>query len=208
MAICKTCGQSIDDNARFCWACGAKVEPQAAPEEEQVPHEEPVIAEKEPEAPHEERKETVSEADAPRDAGEPVWEAEPAPLWEQKAEPVWEEPENAWEQRGPRKSPAPPAPPVWEEQEKPEKDAVIGTGGYFVTLLLLCIPVLNLILAAIWALGGTGRTNRRNLARGYLLLVLVVMVALSAAYLLIYLLAPELVLKFNQLIRNLAGVLF
>ncbi len=52
--------------------------------------------------------------------------------------------------------------------KKPE-DRVLGTGAFFGTVLLLSLPVLGLLLQIIWACGGTNSTNRRNLARAYLI---------------------------------------
>ncbi len=48
-------------------------------------------------------------------------------------------------------------------------DRVLGTGAFFGSVLLMSIPVLGLLLQIIWALGGTGSQNRRNLARAYLI---------------------------------------
>ena len=60
--------------------------------------------------------------------------------------------------------------PVYDyapKRKTPER--VLGTGGYFGSLLLMHIPVIGLLLQIIWACGGTGSLNRRNHARATLI---------------------------------------
>jgi hypothetical protein len=49
------------------------------------------------------------------------------------------------------------------------KEAPISTGGWFGILFLLALPALNLLFLIIWAVGGTGRVNKKNFARAVLL---------------------------------------
>ena len=49
----------------------------------------------------------------------------------------------------------------------------ITTGGYIGIMLLMCIPVLGIVLAIIWALGGCKKVNKRNLARAALIMMLI-----------------------------------
>ena len=47
---------------------------------------------------------------------------------------------------------------------------------WWVTLLVLCVPFLNLILCLVWALRSSGNIHRRNFCRATLLLIPVVVV--------------------------------
>ena len=47
----------------------------------------------------------------------------------------------------------------------------MGTWGYVGSLLLMGLPLAGLILAIVWAAGGTSNVHRRNLARAVLILM-------------------------------------
>ncbi len=49
----------------------------------------------------------------------------------------------------------------------------ITTGGYIGIMLLMCIPVVGLILAVVWAFGGCKKVNKRNLARATLIMMVI-----------------------------------
>ncbi len=49
--------------------------------------------------------------------------------------------------------------------------APVGAFEFFVIFLLLLIPVVNLVLLAIWSLGGCKKVNKRNFARAYLVML-------------------------------------
>ena len=53
-------------------------------------------------------------------------------------------------------------------------DTQMTTGGWFLTLLILAIPVLNLIMFLAWALG-VGNRNRVNYCRASILWVVVLL---------------------------------
>lgn len=48
---------------------------------------------------------------------------------------------------------------------------VLGTWGFVGSLLLMAIPLVGFIITIVWASGGAYNLNRRNLARGYLVLI-------------------------------------
>jgi uncharacterized membrane protein YvbJ len=48
---------------------------------------------------------------------------------------------------------------------------VLSTWGFVGSLLLMSIPFVGFILMIVWASGGVYNLNRRNLARGYLVLM-------------------------------------
>ena len=52
----------------------------------------------------------------------------------------------------------------------------LTVGEWWVTLVVLCIPLLNLILCLVWALRSSGNIHRRNFCRATLLLIPVAVV--------------------------------
>ena len=66
--------------------------------------------------------------------------------------------------------------------------AVLTSWGFVGSLLLMSLPIVGFIITIVWASGGVVNLNRRNLARGYLLLMaigvviyILVIIALVAA---------------------------
>jgi uncharacterized membrane protein YqjE len=49
----------------------------------------------------------------------------------------------------------------------------LSTGEYFLTMLLLGLPLVGFILMLVWAFGG-GNVNRRNLCRAVLIFTVIV----------------------------------
>src|SRR5512136_602909 len=62
-----------------------------------------------------------------------------------------------------------------EAAPSPEKRP-LTVGEWLLTLIVLCIPLLNLILCLVWALRSSGNIHRRNFCRATLLLIPVVIV--------------------------------
>lgn len=60
---------------------------------------------------------------------------------------------------------------------QPLNNKVISVLGYITNLILLAIPIIGLIMAIIWVLGGSKNQNRINLAKAYLVLVIFALVA-------------------------------
>jgi hypothetical protein len=48
----------------------------------------------------------------------------------------------------------------------------LSTGEYFVTMLVLGLPVVGFVLLLVWAFGG-GNVNRRNLCRAVLIFTVI-----------------------------------
>jgi hypothetical protein len=67
-----------------------------------------------------------------------------------------------------------PAQPVFQNQPyvDPNK-APMKTSEFFWLELLMCIPLVGLILALVWGLGGNTNENRRNYCRAKLIWILV-----------------------------------
>ena len=52
----------------------------------------------------------------------------------------------------------------------------ISTGGYIGLSLLMCIPVVGIILAVIWAFGGCKKINKRNYCRAMLIMMVIALI--------------------------------
>jgi hypothetical protein len=48
---------------------------------------------------------------------------------------------------------------------------VLSTWGFVGSLIVMSLPLIGFIMSIVWASGGTTNLNRRNLARGYLLIM-------------------------------------
>ena len=51
---------------------------------------------------------------------------------------------------------------------------VLSSWGFVGSMLLMAIPFVGFIITIVWASGGVTNLNRRNLARGYLILMALV----------------------------------
>jgi hypothetical protein len=49
----------------------------------------------------------------------------------------------------------------------------MSVGEWFVTLLILALPVVNIVMYLVWAFSSVGNLNRRNYCRAVLLWLLV-----------------------------------
>lgn len=64
--------------------------------------------------------------------------------------------------------------------EQNNYDVSMSLGDWLITLVLLCIPCVNLIMLFIWAFGSTPET-KKNFARASLIMMLISIV-LSAVF--------------------------
>ncbi|MGL4485019.1 MAG: hypothetical protein ACRCUS_08730 [Anaerovoracaceae bacterium] len=53
-----------------------------------------------------------------------------------------------------------------------DRNTVMSVGQWFVTLIVLAIPILNVIMYLIWAFGA-GNKNRANFCRAGLIMILI-----------------------------------
>ena len=63
-----------------------------------------------------------------------------------------------------------------DTEPKPKSDgkyAVMSVGEYFGSMLIMAIPVIGWIFAMVWALGGTKKVNKANLARATLINIVI-----------------------------------
>ena len=63
-----------------------------------------------------------------------------------------------------------------DTEPKPKSDgkyAVMSVGEYFGSMIIMAIPVVGWIFAIVWALGGTKKVNKANLARATLINIVI-----------------------------------
>ena len=65
-----------------------------------------------------------------------------------------------------------------------EVDAVVSTGEWMLTLLVMSIPCVNLIMLFVWAFGN-GNKNTRNFSRAYLLWMVIMTAIVIIFYVII-----------------------
>ena len=98
-------------------------------------------------------------------------------------------------------APAAPAAPVSDKPGRKSRYAPMTSWGMALEILLMSIPVLGQILMIIWACGGCRKIARRNLARAYvILLLLAIVLTVAAALVLRFCFADELTRLFEQLV--------
>jgi hypothetical protein len=120
----------------------------------------------------------IQSSPPPQYAQQPVQQASPHPIQTQS----YQQPQQQWQppiQQQVRQQPAPPISQPYVPPAAYPASPTIGTWGYFGSLFLMNIPVIGLIAAIIWAVG-SGNINRRNLARGYLLLLVLGVIIMAA----------------------------
>ncbi len=199
--ICSDCGAAMPEGSRFCENCGARLPlapvreaPEAAWTEEQPvsPYEKTVDLAACPElrreldAVLEETTPQQPEAapEAPAHAFVPVYEEEPAsaPMYEEAPAPAPEAPVGDWPGRKSRYAP-------------------MTSWGMALQIILMGIPLLGQLLMIIWACGGCRKIARRNLARAYVILILLgILLTVAAALVLRFGFAEELTQIFEQLV--------
>jgi NADH:ubiquinone oxidoreductase subunit 3 (subunit A) len=58
---------------------------------------------------------------------------------------------------------------------------VLSVGEWMLTILFYIIPVINIIMMAVWAFSSKGNIHRRNLSRALLLWVIIILIAYIVA---------------------------
>ena len=186
MAFCTECGTNIQEGKKFCTGCGK-----------------PVTAAQQP-SPETAQTKAVHTAAAPAPmpaapaapAPMPATPAAPAPMPAPPAAPV-PMPEAPAAPAPMPAAPAPAAPMQAPAQgfgsvtqatgEPPEGSpyAVMSTGGFVGSCILMNIPVIGWLICIIWACGGCKNRNRRNFARANLIFLAIVALITLVGFLLV-----------------------
>ena len=191
--VCPVCGASLPPEARHCTECGAKLEEAAA-----AAAEETVVQAAE---------DAAAKAEAAAEEANAVFAApsfaqpSPSQLGVTVEEPAQEKPEPPYAQpaapvyAGAAAAAAPETRPEYPPVRQPEtadpdrpgkksKYAPMTSVGMAVEILLMSIPVIGFILMILWSCGVCRKIARRNLARAYLILLILGIVLLVVGALL------------------------
>lgn len=188
MKICSLCGTPMNDDEQFCTSCGADNSKPAddtaaaatelsaasaeteAPATEQ-PAEETFAAPAKDEAP--------VQNEAPAAAQQPYGQTPPPPVYGQA-------PPSPYGQTPPYGQNPPPygqtPPPFYRPYVN---NAPVTFGNWMLTMLLMCLPVVNIVMLFIWGFGDTEPVSKRNWARAQLIWVgiaFVIFVVLVVAF--------------------------
>ena len=192
--ICTDCGAAMPEGSRFCENCGARLPlapvrevPEAAWTEEQPvsPYEKTVDLAACPEL-RRELDAVLEETTPQRPEAAPMYEEAPAPA----SAPVYgEAPASA------------PEAPVSDRPGRKSRYAPMTSWGMALQIILMGIPLLGQLLMIIWACGGCRKIARRNLARAYVILILLgILLTVAAALVLRFCFSEELTQIFEQLV--------
>ena len=178
--VCPVCGASLPPEARHCTECGARLEEAAA-----AAAEETVVQAAEDAAAKAEAAAEPSPSQLGVTVEEPAQE-KPEPPYAQPAAPVY-----AGAAAAAASETRPEYPPVRQPETadpdrpgKKSKYAPMTSVGMAVEILLMSIPVIGFILMILWSCGVCRKIARRNLARAYLILLILGIVLLVVGALL------------------------
>lgn len=180
MAICQKCGAEVADGSRFCMHCGAPLE-QAAQQCVITTPSDPFVA-----SSFISEGCSVDDSSAVEQAASATPEPPEAAPGEASASqqtkrphsrrPPHQRPPRFWTIIYRRHLCVPAVPPHPSYVSSHEAAEMLSPFALFGVLFAYLIPVVGQILAIIWAVGKTSNPFLRNLSRGYLLLVAVLIV--------------------------------
>jgi cation transport ATPase len=149
--ICEKCGQQLNDESKFCTACGAKIETVQAVQETAAVSESTVTPVQE------EVPEVLQEA-----VVEPI-QASPSPV-------LPEQPQAATEPQTPTTT-VPQAQAATVQQ--PAKTTPLPVWKYIGIFLLTSIPIVGAIMILVWSFGSSFNKNTQNYARAVFILFVI-----------------------------------
>ncbi len=205
LTVCPSCGAQLPPGTKHCTECGAKIESPladaaadtAAKAEEAVSEAEAVFgapfAQQPPSVLLNETQASAAAEAMPQEKPEPAYPAytaapaRPAPAANPyapaapaaAAAPAYQAPaQPAYQASAQPAYPRPAAAPA-EDPDRPDrksKYAPMSSLGMAVEIFLMSIPVIGFILMILWSCGVCRKIARRNLARAYLILLIVAIV--------------------------------
>ena len=78
-------------------------------------------------------------------------------------------------------TPEEPVLPSQKPSPEMKNTRTLGVGEWMITILLYLIPVINIIMMAIWAFSSRGNVHRRNLSRACLLWIILLLLGFVVA---------------------------
>ena len=197
--ICPSCGTSNVEGAAFCTECGTALPEEAAAPVTAAETEQPSAPEMPPAAPFAgPREESVFAARPEFNEAEPAAaeiKKEEAPPEKEAAAQAYAPPPRPVVPVVPVRPAEPPVPPLspaaLEKQRKANQP--MTTWGTVLSMVAMSIPVIGLIFMIVWACGGCRKIGRRNLARAYIILLIIgIVIFVVAALLLRFVFTDEL----------------
>ncbi len=58
----------------------------------------------------------------------------------------------------------------FKQMESVNRDSVMSTKDWLITLLILVVPIVNLIMILVWAFSDDTNKNKQNLMKAYLII--------------------------------------
>lgn len=178
---CRQCGEELQENTRFCTACGAAAKAQAhqAPGAQEAPAPEYIEA---PAASYESYTQP-QQAYARQEQQSAYGQQGYAP-------PAYTAQGDSYSQYGQSAPSGGGQPYAREEAPHPDSPyAPVSMGNWVGVNVLMLIPVVNLIMLIVWACGGSKKINLKNYARGNLIVMaiqivlgILVIAALAAVF--------------------------
>lgn len=62
-----------------------------------------------------------------------------------------------------------------------ENNRTLGVGEWMITLLVFLLPIVNIIMMAVWAFSSKGNVHRKNFARACLLWLIILLIGYAVA---------------------------
>lgn len=56
---------------------------------------------------------------------------------------------------------------------EPQKDKVVSIKEWVITMLIMCIPIVNLVMTFVWAFGSGTKTSKANYFKATLIMLII-----------------------------------
>lgn len=152
--FCPKCGTNVPEGSKFCETCGNNM--QTAVEQTDT-QEQPEI----PQAP------------APAEP-QPVQKPQPQPVYQPQPQPQPKSQSPVYPLK-PAYQPQPQPQPQPQYQQRPQpapqnntyngadpREKPYSVGGWLLTMLIMCVPIVNIVMVFIWAFGSNTNKSKKN----------------------------------------------
>jgi hypothetical protein len=148
--FCPKCGTNVPEGSKFCETCGNNM--QTAAEQTEI-QEQPV-------KPQEPAPVAPPPVQRPQPQSQPVYQTQPqSPVYPLKppSQPA-PQPQPQYQQR-PQPAPAP-INNTYNGDDPREKPYSVG--GWLLTMLIMCVPLVNIVMIFVWAFGSKTNKSKKN----------------------------------------------